>query len=58
MTDECQHHYVLDNIDPNPDATGRLITFHCTHCNKTNSIRTLKTDAQIQAAFDEQTADA
>jgi hypothetical protein len=50
---ECEHHYVLDEIDPNPTASGRIVRFHCTKCDKTNQLITLKTDAEITDVFAE-----
>lgn len=50
---ECEHHYVLDTIDPQPTATGRTVTFHCTKCDKASSIITRKTDAEIHDVFAE-----
>jgi hypothetical protein len=50
---DCEHHYVLDEIDPNRTATGRIVHFHCTKCDKPGQIITLKTDAEIADVFAE-----
>lgn len=48
-----EHHYVLDTIDPMPTASGRQVHFHCDKCQKTNSIITFKSDAEIRDVFAE-----
>jgi hypothetical protein len=53
MPDTCEHHYVLDEIDPNQTATGRVVHFHCQKCDKPGQIITLKTDAEINDVFAE-----
>lgn len=48
---ECEHFWILDDVEGATDARGRTLRMHCEKCAEARSLVTAATDKQITAEF-------
>lgn len=51
MPNECEHFWILDEVDGATGARGRTLRMHCEKCSEPRSLVTAASDEQIAAEF-------